>query len=770
MGKNFLYLLLLKIIINKQLEENEIIKLCKKCESNFNLTYNDKELLNNTSKNDKINSYVIKFIKILETDFNSSQIIEEYAKPRVIYPNIIFIILIIILLIIWGILIFLVCKNKKYFKFNVNQDNITHFKIYYLYYLTLFFLIIIIIISSILIYFIYEISLYFNGSICALFRIYIDVRDGDQSNLTYWKGIRNIQKDLITDKNTVIQLINNIDLQENITYELINNNPNKKFSDKTFYDEEEKNNFYADIQVSSPNPSSIIKVYPEYSMNRRINLDNIYLEYMNKLYKGVLKNEEITILNSQIKNNSNLLNLINSEFFIVNNYLNDILETIQMSAEEYLQYLVDYSKKVNKFVFPILYSIFISSILLSLSGIIFLTLYIKLNNKKNIFFYVLQIIWNLKLILLILAILAEIIFKIFKIFGDDGAGVFQYATSEENLQNSDSVIFKGTGKIFLKMCFNNENNGDLLRKILENIDYNNSKLNELKSLELNEIWVKDFYNQMEKTQLEETQKLCEDLNSLYIDYSLISYYDLLKLKSAQDDLDNLNLFTDYSSPFSYQNPLGNKHSYDVWTTSKENCYNKYNSYKYIYNESNRNEGNKYCMVLEEFDKNIAKNFYKGISCISLKDVDENFMAYYESLGNFNKQNKIYLKENPNFIQITKNYYDELILIKNIILEGLNYSKNIVNLISKIFHTSPEDYEFVDLFNYTNCKFLERDSKVFFIQMDKLSGNSNTLFIICIFLLFFKLSSAILIICNIYKYKKEEILEDRESSFNSNLVN
>ena len=770
--KKLIYIIILfKIIENRvrrKLEEDEIIKLCKKCESTFNSTYKDKLLLNNTSTNDKINPYVKLLVEILKTDFNSSQLIDDYVDPRIINPNIIFIILLIVLLIIWSILIYLVCKNKKYFKFNTDINSTTHFKYYFLFYSILSIFIIIIILSSVSIYYIFKNSIYFNSSICSLFRIYIDLRDGDQANTTYWKGIRNLEKYLIGDKSVISQLINNIELQENVTYDLKNNGPNKKYMEKTFYDNEEKNNFYFNYEVSSPNPSSILKVYPIYTRDRKSDLDNITLEYINKLYPGVEANEQITNLNKPIKDNPDL---INSEYLLVNKYLNNILETAQISAEEYLQHLVDYSKKVNNIIFPILYTIFILSIIISLSGIISLFIYINKKNKKC--FYILHFLWNFKLFLLLLTIISDIIFKIFEIFGEDGSGLLQYATSKENLDSSDSIIFRGAGKIFLEMCFNNENDGDLLTKILENVDYDSSILSKLKIIISKELFVKEYYNQMEKTQLNKTKELYENLEKMDNDISLISFYDLLILKNTQTVIDDLNLYTDYSNHLSYQDPLSNKHSYDIWTTIKDNCYLKYNNYEYINKDTNRTEGKKYCMVFDEFDKNIAKSFYSGIKCILTQDVDEHFSEYYDSLDDFKKENKIYLNENPNLINITKKYYNELILIKEKILEGLNYSVNVVNLIGVILHiSSPDSSVSLDLFSFMNCKFLQRDSKVFYIMMEKLSKNSKKCLFFGIFLLVFLLIEALLIICNIYKYKKEEeeSFNDRESSNNQNLLN
>ena len=376
-----LFLLFFKSIENKirhLLQEDEILKICSKCESTFNSTYNNTELLDKTSLNDKITPYVIQFVEVLKSDDNSKGEIMDYIYPRVVFPNLIYIILLLVLIIIWIILIILVSKNKKCLNFKASSNN-TISKKHYLYYMPF---IIIIILSSISFYFIYESSTYLNTSICALFRIYIDLRDGDQANTTYWKGIKNLQKDLVGDKSIINQLLYNIELQENITNDLKNNDPNKKYYDSTFYKDEQNNNYYYNYQVSSPS-SSILKVYPSYTRNRKSDLNDIQLEYTTKLYQGVKTNEGISLINKPIKENPSL---IISEFALVNNYLNDILDTVQVSVEAYLQYLVDYSKKLNIYVYPTLYSIFSLIILFSIFGIISIYKYIN-NNKKKIFYY-----------------------------------------------------------------------------------------------------------------------------------------------------------------------------------------------------------------------------------------------------------------------------------------------------------------------------------------------------------------------------------------------
>ena len=735
-------------------DEKELQKICSKCRSGFNDTYINEELLNKISDKDKINEYVKKVVELLKTD-NTDKLMDEYVTPRAINPNIIFIVLIVFLILIWIALIILVCLNKKIFKFEHNKEQ-THLCHHLLVYITVLFFIIIIILSSISLSYISKSQTYFNGAVCSLFRIYIDLRDGDQAQTTEWKGIRNLQRDLVGDKNIVNKLLTEINEQEEITNELINN----KYEKGTFADNEKNKGYYSNIEVTSPDPSSLFSnVNPKYSKYREDYIKQIKAEYTLKLHNGVETNIQIKNENEPIKNDDQLLSTITKENLFINSKLNEILETVQITAEEYLQIAIDYIKYANSVVFPILYSIFSLSIIFSVLGIIIILLNFK--NKlnltiKKIFSIILHILWNFILLLLLLTIISQIIFKIFEIFGEDGSGLLQYATSKENFESGDSIIFKGAGNVFLETCFRDDERGNLLAKIISIMGEGNSKLKELNLIVLKEIVLAKYAKDFEKIKLDITQDIISELENMFNDYSLIPYFNLLIEKDCQSIFDDLNKITDYSQFGTEQSILGEKHSYDKWVSIKKNC-EKYSQYKYIEDQKYRIEGNKnkYCMVLEKFDKDVAKNFYSQIKLNDLitPNADVKFGKYYDSLDNFRKENLKLLNEDPNFIGLTKNYYNELLALKERILEGLKKSEKIVGYLNVLMGNS--NNVGYDIFTIMNCQFLKRDLKVFYYEMEDLRVNSNPYISLTIFVLIFLLTTCILIILNIYKYKKEE---------------
>ena len=251
-----------------------------------------------------------------------------------------------------------------------------------------------------------------------------------------------------------------------------------------------------------------------------------------------------------------------------------------------------------------------------------------------------------------------------------------------------------------------------LNIILKKMDQDSSKLAELKGIVLEEIILAKYYEIMEKVELNETQDIVDELESMNNDYSLITYYStlisIIQIR-CQDDFNELNRYTDYSNPLTSRQStlIKTNHSYDVWTSRKENCAD-YKNYEYINNKKDRIEGNKYCMVLEEFEKDVAKNFYSGIKVALLEDVDVTFEKYYEGMKAFKEDNKKLLTENPNFIELTKNYYNDLLKLKEKIMEGLGYSKKIVELINKILGSTSTVSFGVDIFGLSNCKFIKRD--------------------------------------------------------------
>ena len=377
-----------------------------------------------------------------------------------------------------------------------------------------------------------------------------------------------------------------------------------------------------------------------------------------------------------------------------------------------------------------------------------------------------------------LANVAQILFKIFEIFGEDGSGLAQYATSDENFKSSDSVILTGAGLMFLEMCFKHDD-GDLLTRLLSKMEKGSSDLTELKGILLEQIVLANNYESIEKVQLNETQNIINKLEKMYEDYSEISYYSsLISIidNKCQNDFDTLNLFTDYSNPLTSKQSKesSDKHTYDVWTSIKENC-NNYKKYEYINNKASRIDGNKYCMVIDDFERSDAKSLYSGVKTSSLlileKNVEDTFDEYYQALKQFKADNQKLLGENPNFIKMTKNYYEELLAVKEKILEGLGYSKKIVNLINKILNgeTSSTVSAGLDIFSAMNCKFIKRDLKVFYIEMEKLRANSAPFIILSFFVIISLLSSAVLVMLNVYKYKSQEDLKIEEIPTESTLM-
>ena len=621
--KRIILILLLFSIFDCKLDEVEMRKICSKCEAGFNDTYKDTELLNNTSEDDKINEYVIILVELLKTDFNSSDLVDQYVTPRVIYSNIFFFVLIGLLIIIWIVLIVLACCNKRVFKFQYDEKS--HLKHHLMAYITFLLFLCVIVISSISFVIIKKSEVYFNSSVCSLLRLYIDLRDGDQTKTSYWKGLKGLQIDLQKDESAVSELMKTIELHDGVMEELNNN----KFLKNTFADDEKSNNYYADSKVTSPSSTSS-KVYPSYSKNRLPELTKIQLEYGLKLDIGVNKNKEIQIQNNLIKKKTKLEESVSNEYKYINTELTDILDSLSITADDYVQYIIDYSEYVNYVAVPLLYSIFSLSIIFSVFGIIFTFLYIrdkKLTLKvKNIFANILHAIWNIILFLLLLTNVAQILFKIFEIFGEDGSGVVQYATSEENFKSSDSVIFTGAGLMFLEMCFKHDD-GDFLTEMLSKMEKGSSDLNDLKGVLLEQILLANYDKLIEKVQLNETQNIINKLEKMYEDYSEISYYSsLISIieNKCQNDFDSLNLYTDYSNPLisKQSKDSSDKHTYDVWTSIKENC-NNYKKYEYINNKASRIDGNKYCMVIDDFERSDAKSLYSGVKTSSLLILEKN---------------------------------------------------------------------------------------------------------------------------------------------------
>ena len=161
------------------------------------------------------------------------------------------------------------------------------------------------------------------------------------------------------------------------------------------------------------------------------------------------------------------------------------------------------------------------------------------------------------------------------------------------------------------------------------------------------------------------------------------------------------------------------------------------------------------MVLSEFDMDIAKQFYYDIKASAFVYVEDKFEDYYKALNQFEEDNKKLLNEEPNFIGMTKTYYNELVQLKGKVIQGLEYSKHIYSLVNQLMGGSSNIAIASDIFSVTNCFFLKRDVKVFYIEMEKLISNSAPFLTISFVALILFLIISVLIILNIYKYKTEE---------------
>ena len=757
-----IFFLLLNIYLCKKkkiFDEKEIKKICSRCHSNFNEVYNDTELIHATKDDDKINEYVIKIIEDIKLKKKSKIFLKEYAKSRTDSFYKIYIALISLILVFWIILIIFSCiDNKK--KFLTQLFFPKNCKNNFIPYFALILFIFLIVLSSVILYFIFETKKYLNDSLCSLFRIYIDVRDGDQVKLTSWEGIKNLQEGLTTDTNTIDQLLNTIELQENLYNDLKDN----EFENNTFDEDEKNNNYFSDLQVNSPSKLDK-KVYPSYSKKRKETLELIKFEYTIKLSLALNVNQQIALLNKPIKE---FPELIFEEYSFISNKLNDILNSAQYFAEKYLAYAVFYSKYINYYIFPIFYTIFTLLIFFSIAAILFIILYIKNNGTnikekfKNINKKILISLWNIFLFLLILIICSEGAFQIIKILSIDSSGFLQYATSEENINSENTIVFKGPGKLILGRCFKDDNSNILseILKLLKLVSNEISIIEELEEIYLSEIIFEKYHDIYEKINLNMTENLLTNLKNMFNDYSLISYFNnssSIFEKKCQFDLDDLNKYTDYSSQLlSFQSSfLSSEHTYDIWTSSKSNC-EKYENYEYINDKNDRKKGNKYCMVIDEFNTEEAKNFYSNIKLkldfLTNKSLEEIFSEYHQALIKFKEDNKILLNDNPNFISRTQKYYDNLISIKNNILKGIEYSKEITKLINKLI-TQPSALDIsIDLFTAMECWFLRRDIKVFYINMESLKNSSNNLLIINIIEIILVFICILFIIIIIYRYQ------------------
>jgi hypothetical protein len=438
-----------------------------------------------------------------------------------------------------------------------------------------------------------------------------------------------------------------------------------------------------------------VNPYPYYE--REYNY-NVYFAYYLDLdeYKNKIEQDRIFLQKGFeiLQNLSDLANKIQTDKTIIseslNNsikQLNDINNTFSDLSNNILDDIYDYQRKYNKYsnlfylgTFGIL---FICSILILISLMLFTIC--ECQCPRYIFHF--TYFFNMLFILIIL--IFGIIFGLISLIGKDSVGVMEEIISESNLnKTSDAVVLKGNGTKYLNVCFNSNGN---LSSVLD-LKLNNNGIDVLNQLYHYKSIVDDSIIVYQKYDVSSLNDTLDDEYKFY-------YEPQNDNKSIKEVLDKFREYTD--KKYTKNKKVTFSH---FWVTNEKFC--EVDSIKKN-PDGHLDEAANYCFMFNSTSE--CLQIYNDIIFDNGKNLCKIWEDYKISINGFIEK---YEQKFSVITNITRKYYNELDGSKGTIVSGLKDSLNMIEPIYNIYNDLLSD-DNDDIFSVLNCRFLKRDSRIFF---------------------------------------------------------
>ena len=665
-------------ILRKTLSSNGIDEICNKSKEGINELYTKSEYeYISKDKDEKYVDYLMKFLEDYEIKY-----LKDYSKKLLTIG--IVLCLEALLIIFWvGYCICCghpccCCKNNGQKDTCVN----TSFRI-----ATILFLISII---SCVLGMIYSIkfNMSINSTSCSILRLYDHFIYGDDcSEKPVWNGINEIH-------HLINQTEDRLNYIDNYTQIVIDNSKDTNVSEFVYENE----------------PFESVNPYPEYERDNNYNVYFAYYldlnEYKKKieqdrifLDKGFQILQDLSDLANKIKTNKTR---ISESLYNSGNQLNDINNTFNTLSNNFLDDIYDYQRKYNKYsnlfylgTFGIL---FICSILILISLMLFTIC--ECQCPRYIFHF--TYFFNMLFILIIL--IFGIIFGLISLIGKDSVGVMEEIISESNLnKTSDAVVLKGNGTKYLNVCFNSNGN---LSSVLD-LKLNNNGIDVLNQLYHYKSIVDDAIIVYQKYDVSSLNVTLDDEYKFY--YEPQNDNDSIKEVSIKEVLDKFRKYTDKK----YNKNVSFSH---FWVTNQKFC--EVDSTKKD-PDNHLDEDANYCFMFNSTSECLQT--YNDITFDNGKNLCDIWGDYKNSINGFIEN---YLQKLSELKNITSDYSSNLNYIKDNIVKALTNSLNMIEPIYNIYNDLLSD-DNDDIFSVLNCRFLKRDSRIFFdVLRNDLSKDSE----------------------------------------------
>ena len=571
-----------------------------------------------------------------------------------------------------------------------------------------------------------------NGLTCSVFKFIYHFYKGDSCNeKPIWSGFY-IFKIIQKTQNIII----NLDLFNNYIVKDIEKLNEMDFYTRIYKEEEfvkNENEFFKNLNLSfkSPNPNDNST---NITFDFLYNISNINNYIINDFKKVIYEPFEILKLIANF-----IIELKSKEDILIaslNNSLDKILifqRTFNFLAfdtrETWNTYLNKFSKYGNLFL-EFFFPFFIFLGIINICCILFYVTFDFQWTRIPMF-----LIWNIETLVLFISLIFGLFFSLLYLEGKDGRDIINYSLTSYNL-NNDGIIFKGEGKKFLDICFNDD--GDL------------QSVFELNIKELNVINELIQYKNISDKGIEIINKEFDKVKSeiLFFENYLenienSSYYLKDKKFEFNEILNEFRKYSDgnYEGNYQFKDKL-----YDVWVFNKKYCPD---GYKYISLNDTYSISNNNCLLFTErnaFPYNYSLILTKG----NYENLEIAFKVFYKSLSIYFEKLKNFLLKRV--IPHYKNYYSNLTEIKTVIKKDLNIIKKNISSLCDLYNPYINQNE--SLFSFANCRFMNRDKNIFFSQIDKLGYHSANLASINYTLSFSLMLSNIFFFFIMMRYKKE----------------
>ena len=692
----------------KLISDDNIIEICSRSKEGINVLYTKKAFEYYSNIKDK--KYINYLINYLDTEEIKN--IKNYIKRFIFF----FIIITLDIILIFFWLSYCICCCCPCFCFNNKNNNKKDnlIEISFIISLILYFINIISCIIGII--YVNKFNKGLNSMSCSIFQLYAHFIYGDDCpEKPIWNGIDEI-KSILSKTEEQLNDIIKYGIKVNDSYNLIKDN--FLLSDDFVNEEFNKYNI-DDFTIENPfiegdrNEFNSSYVIFDYYYDLKKNLNYTKNDYLTYLDNGIQILEKLSNITTIIQNNE-ISQLLNDSIIQLNDIENTFIDLSKDILNDLYDYQIEYnkySKKINFLVFGLL---LLCSLLISIGLYLF-----KIKNISCMRFLI-HITWYFNMFFILIIIIIGVIFGIISFVSKDSVGVMEYIISSENLnKKSKAIAIKGDGSEYLNICFNYDGYLKNVLNLNSNSDIDNlNVLYEYKSIidlySYNLSFFVDWYTNFTVMYSYNYSYPSSKKGYKFYNDSTSNVSNLLNV------LLQLRNYTD----FNYNNQL---EEYNItfnhfWIIDKYDCVS---DYEIISNpKSELDSDKKYC-----FNLNLS-NCLEKYNDIKINDTTlcEIWGSYKNSTLNFfhTYNDKISILKDK-----TNNYIDNLNMIKNITLIGINEAKKMIEPIYNIYNTILGNS--LDIFSVLNCGFLNRDSKILLDILDNDLGKNSGIIEIFIFI-------------------------------------